>query len=499
MQMANFNRTYRPFPWVLSLVTKKRVPTPRASSRSAESRCPSLEDFPPLPPIGERLAHLNPSHELLDYYRRKIADFDEEHEELVKRLEKYKQTYDEQHQLQWEVRHLEEEIAELQKALSDMQVYLFQEKEQVLRLYAENDRLKLRELEDRKKIQQLLAILGADEGEITYFHKEPPHKVTVLQRPPETHEQDDVSSTGTEKSASKAAAKVEKLRSSDRDQKDDDTLLLQVKALQAQIEEQTRLTKEQVESLLEDRRIQMEEAEVRHQKDQDKIKAITEKLHKTQNLLYESTRDFLQLKCDARANEKAWMAEKDSLLRKLGKDLDQLAFSTESGQKKQTELKKMLQGSDGGSKCPSKEIKLLQDKLVQEKHLSHMYREQCVSLEGEVARMREERDAGKELFQERSEKMGKRLKLMTQRCEALEKRRNLEVEGFKNDIRQLQQKLKDVEKKIYKVAMNLAPDDQDLAILREIRQGNKLTRKIQGELKDLKTKIYILEDELRHC
>ncbi|XP_074395043.1 coiled-coil domain-containing protein 77 isoform X5 [Zonotrichia albicollis] len=396
-----------------------RVPTPRASSRSAESRCPSLEDFPPLPPIGERLAHLNPSHELLDYYRRKIADFDEEHEELVKRLEKYKQTYDEQ--------------------------------------------------------------------------------VTVLQRPPETHEQDDVSSTGTEKSASKAAAKVEKLRSSDRDQKDDDTLLLQVKALQAQIEEQTRLTKEQVESLLEDRRIQMEEAEVRHQKDQDKIKAITEKLHKTQNLLYESTRDFLQLKCDARANEKAWMAEKDSLLRKLGKDLDQLAFSTESGQKKQTELKKMLQGSDGGSKCPSKEIKLLQDKLVQEKHLSHMYREQCVSLEGEVARMREERDAGKELFQERSEKMGKRLKLMTQRCEALEKRRNLEVEGFKNDIRQLQQKLKDVEKKIYKVAMNLAPDDQDLAILREIRQGNKLTRKIQGELKDLKTKIYILEDELRHC
>ncbi|NXV55103.1 CCD77 protein, partial [Molothrus ater] len=464
-----------------------RVPTPRASSRSAESQCLSQEDFPPLPSIGERLAHLNPSHELLDYYRKKIADFDEEHEELVKRLEKYKQTYDEQHQLQWEVRHLEEEVAELQKALSDMQVYLFQEKEQVLRLYSENDRLKLRELEDRKKIQQLLAILGADEGEITYFHKEPPHKASSI------------FSVGTEKSASKAAAKVEKLRSSQRDQKDDDTLLLQVKALQAQIEEQTRLTKEQVESLLEDRRIQMEEAEVRHQKDQDKIKAITEKLHKTQNLLYESTRDFLQLKFDARANEKAWMAEKDSLLRKLSKDLDQLAFSTESGQKKQTELKKMLQGSDGASKSHSKEIKLLQDKLVQEKHLSHMYREQCVSLEGEVARIREERDAGKELFQERSEKMGKRLKLMTQRCEALEKRRNLEVEGFKNDIKQLQQKLKDVEKKIYKVALNLAPDDQDLAILHEIRQGNKLTRKIQGELKDLKTKIYILEDELRHC
>lgn len=49
-----------------------------------------------------------------------------------------------QHKLQWEVRQREEEIAELQKALSDMQVYLFQEREQALRLYAENDRLKIR-------------------------------------------------------------------------------------------------------------------------------------------------------------------------------------------------------------------------------------------------------------------------------------------------------------------------------------------------------------------
>ncbi|NXQ21433.1 CCD77 protein, partial [Peucedramus taeniatus] len=472
-----------------------RVPTPRASSRS-ESRCPSQEDFPPLPSVRERLAHLNPSHELLEYYRKKIADFDEEHEELVKRLEKYKQTYDEQHQLQWEVRYLEEEIAELQKALSDMQVYLFQEKEQVLRLYSENDRLKLRELEDRKKIQQLLALLGADEAEVTYFHKEPPHKASSIFLL--ISSLDFNMSICTEKSTSKPPAKEEKSRSSERYQRDDDTLVLQVKALQAQIEEQTRLTKEQVEALLEDRRIQMEEAEVRHRRDQDKIKDITEKLHKTQNLLYESTRDFLQLKFDARASEKAWMAEKDSLLRKLGKDLDHLVFSTDSGQKKQRELKKMLQENDGASKLHSREIKLLQDKLVQEKHLSHMYREQCVSLEGEVARIREERDAGKELFKERSDKMGKRLKLMTQRCEALEKRRSMEVEGFKNEIKQLQQNLKDVEKKIYKVALNLGPD-QDLAILREVRQGNKLTRKIQGELKDLKAKIYTLEDELRHC
>uniref|UniRef100_A0A8C0ERF5 Coiled-coil domain containing 77 n=1 Tax=Bubo bubo TaxID=30461 RepID=A0A8C0ERF5_BUBBB len=441
------------------------------------------EDFTPLPSINERLAFLRPSRELLEYYRKKIADFDEEHEDLVKRLERYKETYDEQHKLQWEIHQREEEIVELQKALSDMQVYLFQEREHVLRLYSENDRLKIRELEDRKKIQHLLALVRTDKGEVTYFHKEPPHKVTILQRPAksrESHEQNDTSRTETCNDTIRPAMRSYSVMS----------LLIQVEALQAQIEEQTRLSKEQVEALLEDRRIHMEEAQVQHQRDKDKIKTVTDKLHKTQNLLYESTRDFLQLKFDARANEKAWMAEKDSLMRKLDKDMDQLTISREPGREKQRDTKKMLQADDGAWK-PHKQ-------LQQEQHLSNMYREQCVTLEGELARICEERDVGRELFKERSEKMGKRLKLMTQRYEALEKRRNMEVEGFKNDIKQLRQKLKDVEKQLFKVTLNIGPD-QDLAILHEIRQGNRLTRKIQGELKNLKAKIYGLENELRVC
>ncbi|NWI58985.1 CCD77 protein, partial [Calyptomena viridis] len=470
---------------------------PCVSSRYADSQPSNQEDFTPLPSISERLAHLQPSRELLDYYRKKIADFDEEQEDLVKRLEKYKETYDEQHKMQWEVRQLEDDIVTLKKALSDMQVYLFQEREQVLRLHSENDRLKIRELEDRAKIQHLLALMGTDK-EVTYFHKEPPHKASSIFLPAEAREGDDTSSTGTERSTSKATAKGEKAESPERYRSNNRALLLQVQALQAQIEEQTRLSKEQIEALLEDRRIYMEEAEVQHQKDQDKIKAITEKLQKTQNLLYESTHDFLQLKFDARANEKAWMAEKDSLLRKLGKNLDHIVLSSESGKKKQRDTKKVLRADDAAPKPHSREIKSLQEKLMQEQHLSNMYREQCITLEGELARIREERDACKELFKERSEKMGKRLKLMTQRCEALEKRRNMEVEGFKNDIKQLQQKLKDVEKHIYKVTMSLGPD-HDLAILREVRQGNRLTHKIQGELKNLKAKIYCLENELRIC
>lgn len=479
----------------------RRLATPHSSSRHSSSQPQSQGDSTSLPSINERLAFLRPSRELLEYYRKKIADFDEEHEDLVKRLERYKETYDEQHKLQWEVHQREEEIAELQKALSDMQVYLFQEREHVLRLYSENDRLKIRELEDRKKIQHLLALVGTDAGEVTYFHKEPPHKVTVLQRPArsrDSHDGKDSSGTGTKRSTSKQAGKGDIHESPERYQRDNQTLLLQVEALQAQIEEQTQLSKEQLQALLEDRRIHMEEAQLQHQRDQDKIKTLTDKLNKTQNLLYESTRDFLQLKSDVRASEKAWMVEKENLLRKIGKDSDQLIGRETEREKKQRDTKKMLQAEREAGKPHSRDVKTLQEELMQEQRLSNMYREQCITLESELARISEERDVGRELFKARSEKMGKRLKLVTQRYEALEKRRNMEVEGFKNDLKQLRQKLKDVEKQLFKVTLNIGPD-QDLAILNEVRQGNRLTRKIQEELKYLKAKIYGLENELRVC
>jgi len=51
----------------------------------------------------------------------------------------------------------------------------------------------------------------------------------------------------------------------------------------------------------------------------------------------------------------------------------------------------------------------------------------------------------------RSEKMAKHLEIMNKRYSELEKRRNLEVEGFKTDVKQLRSRLKDVEKQLYKV------------------------------------------------
>lgn len=50
-----------------------------------------------------------------------------------------------------------------------------------------------------------------------------------------------------------------------------------MEALQVQMEEQTRLAKDQIEMLLEDRRIKAEEAETRRIRDQEQIKVLTDR------------------------------------------------------------------------------------------------------------------------------------------------------------------------------------------------------------------------------
>ena len=69
------------------------------------------------------------------------------------------------------IRQREKEISDLQKSLSDLQIFLLQEREQSVRLLSENDKLRIRELEDRKTMQHLLNIAGPNVAECSYFHK----------------------------------------------------------------------------------------------------------------------------------------------------------------------------------------------------------------------------------------------------------------------------------------------------------------------------------------
>merc|ERR1711976_66260 len=162
------------------------------------------------------------------------------------------------------------------------------------------------------------------ESEVSYFMKEPPAKAIVQQKLPKKLQNElaaarnnQVSGLASKGTKPSKESKAQDSREADTYRRDNETLSLQAEALQAQLAEQTKLAKEQVDALMEDRRVKMEEFETRRQRDLDKIQTLTEKLHKTQDLLYDSTQDLLNQRYEHRNVERGWMTEKDRLLREL--------------------------------------------------------------------------------------------------------------------------------------------------------------------------------------
>ena len=144
------------------------------------------QEIPPPPRVEEvsdeggvlGTTELPASTELLAYYRTRITEFEKERAEFIARTSSIEVSHEELHRTQWELRVRHEEIAELQRALSDANVYLFDEREQVLKLQAENDQLKIQELEDRRRIQHLLALTQPVSQEVTFFRDCRPAKMT---------------------------------------------------------------------------------------------------------------------------------------------------------------------------------------------------------------------------------------------------------------------------------------------------------------------------------
>ena len=83
-----------------------------------------------------------------------------------------------------------------------------------------------------------------------------------------------------------------------------------------------------MDALLEDRQIKADEVDSRNQRDSNKIQYLSEQYQKSQSLLYESTKDFLQVKYELRAKEREWIAEKDKLLQELDIMREQISAMT---------------------------------------------------------------------------------------------------------------------------------------------------------------------------
>lgn len=88
-----------------------------------ESNTKAKEDF-----FKTALNEETEVNSLIAYYRQKISAFEAERFEWMARFEQLKLSQEEKHKQEWDLKRSKNEIADLQRALSDSRVKLFEEK-----------------------------------------------------------------------------------------------------------------------------------------------------------------------------------------------------------------------------------------------------------------------------------------------------------------------------------------------------------------------------------
>ncbi|CAH8534755.1 unnamed protein product [Dicrocoelium dendriticum] len=255
----------------------------------------------------------DPVSALLAYYRHKVSSLSEEPEQLQRRLDDIAEAMQIRETTTSALHQKEVEICDLKRALSDMQVYLFQEREHVLRLYAENDRLKINELDDKRKIQHLLQLSGLEPFEVTYFLKDngavisatpalaenaspckPKHPSGLVVAPvvPQQPPPVGVEITASGKTVNKpvttdtsVGASLSGLRGggnlarSNVSRLEHEALIRELevvrsslRSMQTQLAEQTVVAKEQIDSLMEDRQVMQEESDALRKDFEEKLR-----------------------------------------------------------------------------------------------------------------------------------------------------------------------------------------------------------------------------------
>lgn len=115
---------------------------------------------------------VNEEHEantLMAHYRDRIYAFDREREEWLSKLQTVRASMGQVHKSQWDLQTHKEEIAELQRSISEAKLSLYDERQQMLKLMKENDQLKIKEIEDKKKIKELISINEPVEQEVILY------------------------------------------------------------------------------------------------------------------------------------------------------------------------------------------------------------------------------------------------------------------------------------------------------------------------------------------
>ncbi|CAG8469527.1 6006_t:CDS:10 [Paraglomus occultum] len=368
------------------------------------------------------------SEKLLCYYKERVEKSEDEYQRAIELINQCTVSFEDHHKLTWELNRISQELTDVRRTLSDVQSLYANERRNYIKVAAENDKLKIQESQDRRKIRYLLSITqSGDEGE----------KLTTK-------------------------------KARQRDSRDDEInfLKIRVKALEKQCEEQ----KQQYEGIIVDLQADKQtNAEATNRQREYDTRRIQELTTKTQNLEKFSSYkmilslELLQARKDRKLEERRLKEEEARLLQEIT-DLKSMIVEE---RKEAAERAQMVEAT------MSKKYENVKNELRQQ---AGKYEEKLRSLKLEKEQVETSSRKTVELLQ-------RKLDSLTANYKTLEKRRNYDLEEFTNEITMISQVMNGLERQMLKHA----PIDEYATLDHDTDEKRA---EVSNNIRELKDRVY---------
>jgi len=396
--------------------------------------------------VLDLLAQLPPSRELLKHYQDKLEAYEKEEEQLIARVQACAQLLDTSNRLEKELSKREDEIEGLKDDLEAVSIKLHSERRNNLKLGAENDKLRINDVESRRKISILLKLSGKTEEDILLL----------------------VEQGGGRDSKTEKCDKMKKYwdKASQKDRRSSQTLELEIAHLEQQLLEQEKLHRDQ----LKEERDFKKKSEKTHLTDKslmrEKISSFQSSVSGLENEIQILTSQLGKQKSGFRKIENKWLNERTVLTRKL-QFFEK--FGTVEGSHSDQRFKTRL-GAD--KKLPKKVQKLEDDVEAKDRELQ-LNRQELLRLRSEVEGERMRSTAAANILAKKTKNMTEQVSVLTDRCEKVEQRKSLEIQGYKSDIKMLRDKLSQLESKLLAVNDANMKEEENRNLLDQLRRELK--------------------------
>jgi len=246
-----------------------------------------------------------------------------------------------------------------------------------------------------------------------------------------------------------------------------DSLELEIVNLEKQLLEQEKLHREQ----LKEERGLKKRTEKTHLTDKselrEKITEFQSSIAGLENQIEILTSHLSKQKAAFRKSENSWLNERTVMTRKI-------QFFEKFGTLEGTHSEHRFKSRMSGEKKLVQKIQKLEKEMETKDREVQLHRQELLKMKNEVEAERIRAEASASILAKKTKSMTEQVNILHDRCEKVEQRKSLEVQGYQSDIKLLKGKLSQLETKLMAVTVANTKEQENEAILEKLRLELKL-------------------------